>query len=218
MPAPPFLIRFYRQHFTRFAKSSNVTGAGGSGSKYGSSRRTGGTGGQGGYQGSFTTVDEPNGSITLQEGSRVGRVEDGATSKRGSLEKPSTSGNTADNQINSSPPQQTSGLRLFHSRHRGTSSDSDKIFNRDFDQEDPRVSQDYQQEPTRPDSFDQYYNNMRTARPDIIIRGSIDLQTSSSRPDNKDRPDDGFNEKLEMNGNYRSFAIEPSFPCFTLSC
>ncbi|KAF9364405.1 hypothetical protein BGX34_001617 [Mortierella sp. NVP85] len=178
LPAPPFLIRFYRQHFTRFVKGNTVGGT--PGSKYGSSRRNGG---HGGYQGSFTTVDDPNGSI--YEGSRVGRLEDGAASKRTSLEKPThltpTSSTAAESQHNSSMPHRNIGMRPFHSRNRGTSSESNKVFNRDFDEEDSRDSREYRQEPARPDSFDQYYNQMGTGSAIIAGAGSDDLQRSSSR-------------------------------------
>jgi len=150
------------------------------GSKYGSSRRNGG---HGGYQGSFTTVDDPNGSI--HEGSRVGRLEDGAASKRTSLEKPThltpTSSTAAESHHNSSAPHRTIGMRPFHSRNRGASSDSNKVFNRDFDEEDSRDSQEYRQEPARPDSFDQYYNHMGTSSAIVAGAGSDDLQRSSSR-------------------------------------
>lgn len=132
-------------------------------------------------------MDDPSGSI--HEGSRVGRTEDGGASKRTSLEKPthlSPNGHIAENHNSSSTLHHTSGMRLFHSRNRGTSSDSNKVFNQDFEQDDPRDSQDYRQEHARPDSFDQYYNNMRPASAIIPIPGSEDPQQSSSRLGEKD--------------------------------
>ncbi|KAF9949653.1 hypothetical protein BGZ65_007157, partial [Modicella reniformis] len=189
LPAPPFLIRFYRQRFNRFIKCNNTVN-GGTGSNYGSSRRNGGTGNSG-CQGSFMTADERNGSFTMAhspEGPPVGRVEDSLASKRTSLEKSAhltISGNATDNHNNSgNSPRHTSigsaygGVRLFHSRTRGTSSESNKIFSQDFEQ-DPRDSQDYQEEPARPDSFDQYYNNMSSGN-----------QISSSRYNNEDYTDE----------------------------
>ncbi|KAG0307888.1 hypothetical protein BGZ98_009530 [Dissophora globulifera] len=147
LPAPAFLIRFYRQHFQRFGKGGrNVSEA--PGGKFGMSRGNDSTGGHSGLNGSFIFGDR-NGSVTFpnsMDSGRVDRYNEGTTNSPkasfdGSL-KLDTSG---------IPSNTNNGVRFFHSRIRGASTESNKVFNQDFEQDGHSTHE-----------LDQYYNNIST--------------------------------------------------------
>ncbi|KAG0323854.1 hypothetical protein BGZ99_002425 [Dissophora globulifera] len=147
LPAPAFLIRFYRQHFQRFGKGGrNVSEA--PGGKFGMSRGNDSTGGHSGLNGSFVFGDR-NGSVTFpnsMDSGRVDRYNEGTTnSPKASFDgglKLDTSGISSNT---------NNGVRFFHSRIRGASTESNKVFNQDFEQDGHSTHE-----------LDQYYNNIST--------------------------------------------------------
>ncbi|KAF9914321.1 hypothetical protein BX616_008526 [Lobosporangium transversale] len=219
LPAPAFLIRFYRKRFNRLVKGNSVGG----GSRYGGSRYGGSSsrkrngsagcvatgdfgGGFGGGQDSFIHSENRNGTTSSPYspiGSRLGGRSSGDKGDQCSLPRDSVDGSVQVNPCHSftddgsshnnyytnshnsnnhgnhhtSISNAYSRLRLFQSRNRGASMESNRVFNQDFNQEDG-----HQHGHARSDSFDQYYSNM--GRASAGARGSDEAtainQASSS--------------------------------------
>ncbi|KAI1316930.1 hypothetical protein EDD11_009331 [Mortierella claussenii] len=176
LPAPSFLLRRFRQYFSRYVKGSSVGG----GSRHGGTRKgNDGTAGQFAcHQGSFSMGSRPNGSTTTPcspNGSQLGRPEDNSSFPRASMDECgqvktcSTLPDSNNHGSNNRDSRQTNigsaygRLRLFHSRSRGTSMESNKVFNQDFEMDESQDGQYAVQDGshhTRSDSFDQHYNSI----------------------------------------------------------
>ncbi|KAF9351641.1 hypothetical protein BGX26_010404 [Mortierella sp. AD094] len=174
LPAPPCLIRFYRQHIKQNGHGSNsLNGAGGS--KYGGANRRNGsfTAEVNGHQGSFTTMEDPhvlNSPPYSPGGSRLGRFDETGSRLGASLDSevnPHSDREVTDknkNQRLTSNGSAYSRMRLFQSRDRGPSMESRKMFNREFDQDDNNDDQHGPEDLSRLNSFE-YQNTDRSLSP-----------------------------------------------------
>ncbi|KAG0256470.1 hypothetical protein BG011_004486 [Mortierella polycephala] len=159
LPAPAFLLRFYRNHFRKFRGSR-----GGS-----SSERTGAAGhnmgsGNNHFNGSFTNSSNynsfsqngpsyPMSAESTRVGSRLG-VDDGKL-LQGSSEIASEV--HAKHQEPTSPAHAFGRHRIFQSRDRGLSVESSRVLTKDFDSES---AQSQNPSEDRPDSFHLYYSKV----------------------------------------------------------
>ncbi|KAG0033050.1 hypothetical protein BGZ81_009492 [Podila clonocystis] len=179
LPAPAFLFKFYRQHFKKF-RGAGSSGNGGSGGK-----TTDSSNAQNDFR-SYQAGSSKTGGIAQFQPSRL------ANTPRGSfdinldshyLDSPSKNQRSNDDDAknekshNLGNPGNTSPqgrLKFFQSRDRGLSVESSRVLSRDFDYEEQ--TSNYSED--RPDSFNQYYNNMDTHHP---LRDSITLGDQSDR-------------------------------------
>ncbi|KAF9583464.1 hypothetical protein BGW38_009414 [Lunasporangiospora selenospora] len=131
LPAPAFLIRFYRKHFQKFKGNSS------GGRNKGSGGRTWGSGNRYGINGSFTNSEVPegfNGSHSISpEGTRVGSRLDTSSAARGSIDL-GTDGQPSKH-LHPTSPTNYGKLRFFPTRDRGHSVESSRGLNRDFESE-----------------------------------------------------------------------------------
>ncbi|KAG0365824.1 hypothetical protein BGZ54_006177 [Gamsiella multidivaricata] len=188
LPAPAFLIRFYRQHFKRFGKGGNDIG-GGPGCRYGGRWRNDTPSNNGGFQGSFATADDLSGSVASPyslNGSRTGHPDDRGCPNRASADDPTNLNINTSIKDKTNKQRQTSvgsvydRMRAFHSRNRGTSMESNKMFSQDFEPEELHDGQCTTEDHARADSFDQYFSNMDSYGAGRMAEGSNSLQISPS--------------------------------------
>ncbi|KAG0206158.1 hypothetical protein BGX28_002337 [Mortierella sp. GBA30] len=190
VPAPASLIKFYRRHFSNSGKGSNS--GGGYRGRYDS------TGGNIGYHSSFANPEEPTGMLVVpcsRAGSRIGCTEDGGYVKpaiEDSKHQMESNGNNRHTSLGSMYGR----IRFFHSRNRGSSMESNKVFNQDFEQDDAPDSQHTLDDNVhRRDSFHQYYGNMNPGRTQsddsTVYEGSTAAQFASdvNRNESKSRAD-----------------------------
>ncbi|KAF9948177.1 hypothetical protein BGZ65_008245, partial [Modicella reniformis] len=125
LPAPPFLLRFYRERFRKMRCNN------GSGGRNGSANRTGGSG-TNHFNGSFTTnsaVGNTSPEATQVE-SRIG------TTGNSSMTRCSHDINSDANhkhQESTSPPLNHGRFKVFTSNDRSTSAESSRVLNKDFE-------------------------------------------------------------------------------------
>ncbi|KAG0241902.1 hypothetical protein BGX31_000759 [Mortierella sp. GBA43] len=152
LPAPAFLLRFYRERFQKM-KANSGSGRNGSGNRNGGSSNH--------YNGSFTNSAVNNTNVSpegTQVGSRFGTTGESSVTR-------CSQDNNQDNkpqdklqkgQEPTSPSGTYSRFKLFQSRERGPSVESRRMLNKDFDCE----SVDSHQQPSEPraHSFQTYQN------------------------------------------------------------
>ncbi|KAF9169516.1 hypothetical protein BGX20_010211 [Mortierella sp. AD010] len=161
LPAPPFLIRFYRQHVKQNGHGSNSLNGG---SKYGGPCRRNGsyTTETNVHQGSFTTMEEPHvlsSPLYSPAGSHTGRFEE---TGRGGASLDSETNRPNDREVTDKNKNQRidsigsayNPLRFFPSRDRGPSMESRKVFNQEFDQDDNTDGQHGPEDISRLNSFE----------------------------------------------------------------
>ncbi|KAF9110080.1 hypothetical protein BGX27_006795 [Mortierella sp. AM989] len=182
LPAPPCLVNFYRER-NKPCDDSSLNGAGGS--RYGAGRRNGSyTNEIAGYQGSFITIDDLNGGLPTPyspSGSHAGRVDEPSsrtgTSLEGDVNFHSKHGiaDKKDNRQHDSIGSAYSRIRLFQSRNRGPSMESNKVFNQDFEQDEHDDGQSCPEDLSRLDSFD-ILRAAATSSGNQIVDKSLSLQ------------------------------------------
>ncbi|KAF8935349.1 hypothetical protein BGZ58_005072 [Dissophora ornata] len=159
LPAPAFLIRFYRQHFKRFGRGGNST-RGFTGGKNGRDGANNGLGSYGAHNGSFVFGEGSTASPYSPGGSRLGHLDEDGSLPKVSLDDAvhlSTSNSDPNSQGHSSLGSAYGRIRLFHSRNRGTSSESNHVFNKDFEQEEQTEGQGTHDYNVQPDLHDHHY-------------------------------------------------------------
>ncbi|KAF9928770.1 hypothetical protein BGZ67_006771 [Mortierella alpina] len=159
VPAPAYLIKFYRRHFNNPNKGGNSGG--------GYRGRIDSAGCNAGYHSSFTSPDDPIGTLApthSRAGSRIGYTDDAGYLKP-SADEPMHQIDGSSNNRHTSLGSMYGRMRLFHSRSRGASMESNKVFNQDFESEDGPESQHTNDDHlSRPDSIHQYHSHLEAAR------------------------------------------------------
>ncbi|KAI7825358.1 hypothetical protein BC939DRAFT_128497 [Gamsiella multidivaricata] len=177
LPAPAFLLRFYREHFRKFkGGSSNGRNASG-GRNWGS--------GNNHFNGSFTNSEHHHTTMspdTTRIGSRIGGSD---SIPRGSFDI------SSDRYQEPTSPGGTYGrLKMFHARDRGHSVESSRVLNRDFECESS-----HSQHPSedRADSFHQYFSSMDGSK--HPLRQSVALDDFESLEQKNSKPYDPLQSK-----------------------
>ncbi|KAF9964704.1 hypothetical protein BGZ70_006072 [Mortierella alpina] len=159
VPAPAFLIKFYRRHLNNPSKGG-TTGGG-----YGGRIESAGC--NTGYHGSFTGPDDPLGTLApihSRAGSRAGYTDDTGYLKP-SVDETMHQIDGGSNNRHTSLGSMYGRMRFFHSRSRGASMESNKVFNQDFESEDGPESQCTNDDHlSRPDSLHQYNSHLDAVR------------------------------------------------------
>ncbi|KAF9575283.1 hypothetical protein EC968_003635 [Mortierella alpina] len=160
VPAPAYLIKFYRRHFNNSSKGGNTGGGGYRG-------RIDSAGCHTGYHSSFTSPDDPIGTLApthSRAGSRLGCTDDAGYLKP-SVDEQMHQIDGSSNNRHTSLGSMYGRMRFFHSRSRGASMESNKVFNQDFESEDGPESQYTNDDHlSRPDSIHQYHSHLDAAR------------------------------------------------------
>ncbi|CAO3567512.1 unnamed protein product [Mortierella alpina] len=150
LPAPAFLLRYYRDHFRKFKGSSNSSGR-----NNGSTARTWGSGNNH-FSSSLAKSDSPHpaGSFamsptTTRVDSRLGEC----STTLGSFDAHAYPNQSKDL---ASPSNVYGRLKLFQTRDRGLSVESSRVLSKDFECES---RQSHTPSEGRPDSYHQYYTN-----------------------------------------------------------
>ncbi|KAG0201427.1 hypothetical protein BGX28_005732 [Mortierella sp. GBA30] len=150
LPAPAFLLRYYREHFRKFRGSSNSSGRNNA-----STGRTCGSGNNH-FNGSTATKSHPNGSFSLSPNSPRVDSRNGADSvPRRSFDISYTNQQSSHEPV--APSNAYGRLKLFQTRDRGLSVESSRVLSKDFECES-RHSQNPSED--RPDSYHQCYSNI----------------------------------------------------------
>ncbi|KAF9188878.1 hypothetical protein BGZ50_001104 [Haplosporangium sp. Z 11] len=195
LPAPSFLLKFYRNHFRKFKGSRGGSSSG----RNGSAGHNMGSGNNH-FNGSFTTssnynqngLSYPMSTESTRVGSRLG-MDDGKL-PQSSLEIASEA--HAKHQKPTSPVHAYGRHKIFQSRDRGLSVESSRVLTKDFDSES---AQSQNPSEGRPDSFHLYYSKLdahnhplsNSAILDDCHQATIDRYGSSNndtRPFDADAP------------------------------
>ncbi|ORZ22835.1 hypothetical protein BCR41DRAFT_385111, partial [Lobosporangium transversale] len=132
LPAPGFLLRFYREHFKKFRShnSNSARNGGGTGRNMGSGNQD---------NGSFTNDSNalasfPQPSISLDD-TRIGssRTDGSATRCSFDMSPDKTTSTQHKLQDPTSPKSIYNPMKIFQSRERGTSVESSRVLNKDFE-------------------------------------------------------------------------------------
>ncbi|KAF9188280.1 hypothetical protein BGZ50_001458 [Haplosporangium sp. Z 11] len=211
LPAPQLLIRFYRKRFRAHSKGSgSISGGGGvGGGMYGPRGRFDSTGSNADGPGSFSNESSIPYPFTM-EGSWGGSDShpqepiDNATKQGGACVVTYSNTNRG-----SQSTTATTRLKLFHhTRNRGTSMESSKVFNQDFEPEEQLDIPLTPDENHRPDLFDQYINmdvtNIRSQPGD-----STTYQISTHHPGNEK---DNYQSKDPLAGHNHAGMGSPHQP------
>ncbi|KAI1313055.1 hypothetical protein EDD11_002728 [Mortierella claussenii] len=205
LPAPSFLLHFYRNHFQKFKGNSSTGRTGSAGRQWDS--------GNNHFNGSYTADSfrycNSNGAApmspdgTRMEGSRLSE----GSKPRGSFDIQADT-STHRFQEPTTPVGMYSRTKLFNMRNRDGSVESSRFLNRDFECES---SQSRHPSEERPESFHQYYSNMDCLN-NHPLRHSIVLDDIDEKEHVKITPYD----PLQSNGSSSNkSAPQPPKPVLT---
>ncbi|KAF9943213.1 hypothetical protein BGZ67_004992 [Mortierella alpina] len=150
LPAPAFLLRYYRDHFRKFKSSSNSSGR-----NNGSAARTWGSSNNH-FSSSVAKSDSPHPTGSFAMSPTTTRVD----SRLGECSTPQGSFDANAHQSKSkdlaTPSSVCGRLKLFQTRDRGLSVESSRVLSKDFECESRQSNNPSE---GRPDSYHQYYMN-----------------------------------------------------------